>query len=377
MIENLGMLLSDDTGERDFLARRWPKPSRIALTPDRQTLLYQFDHPVKYAKADRKLVFAFLSLSGFPAERFADEVAEFARKYGVLQLCAAHEAPASHSADEYPELKHNVSDVPSPSADDVAGDISSDITPLTAPRPLRPRRIEGFHGRDTEDDEQAQRIYSESAEAQAHATETVCPARRDQSGMLAESIEAWRFWSRQAREMWNLTRSDDDGAEEPIAESILLCLASKDPREARGNVNSFRELTTRQRSLRLAQTAAALEDEPTRGKLLNALLNRWLNIAGAQLRVVSGQNNHPALSILPVRESGWLFTSIATQITFLAAGARRLLTCSSCGMPYMPKYLPRSGKRTYCPKCGRKAALRDAQASWRERKGKGKKAGSA
>jgi hypothetical protein len=378
LLGNLHLLFSgaDEIEERGVLLKRWPKPAFVELAPDRRTLLYRFTKPLKYAKADRSLVTDFLKLGGYPPEAFPDEVLRYARRWGPLQLCRRHERPASHgpepSEERSPDDPGN--NIRVPSKEDVIDDDDS-------PREYRLSTV---------------RRSGDGAPADTYeAASPTCPLDRDGAGRFVESLDAWRFWSRQAREVWKLIPRGNVEAEEVVPESGWLHLASVDPPTWRGHQNSLKDLTAlglhpappdmnqaewnqkrnrlieRRQRQQLARIATTLEDDPKRGKLLRALLNRWLDLAGAELRVAE-QDNRPSLTIVPAREGGWLFTSLVTQITFLAAGTRRWLTCSGCGKPYVPKNVPRSGKHTYCQKCGRKAALRDAQARWREKHGKKK-----
>ena len=62
-----------------------------------------------------------------------------------------------------------------------------------------------------------------------------------------------------------------------------------------------------------------------------------------------------------------LLAVLGLELLFQATRTKRLLTCSSCGRPYSPKRLPTRGERTYCSKCGIRAARRDAAVRWRKK----------
>jgi hypothetical protein len=62
------------------------------------------------------------------------------------------------------------------------------------------------------------------------------------------------------------------------------------------------------------------------------------------------------------------FGVLGIQIMQAVARTQGLATCSGCGIPYMREgRRPQLGRRNYCPSCGTRAALRDAQ---RERRAK-------
>ncbi len=43
-------------------------------------------------------------------------------------------------------------------------------------------------------------------------------------------------------------------------------------------------------------------------------------------------------------------------------------TCCACGVVFQPKRPPAAGRSSYCPSCGKKAALRDAARRYRAKK---------
>jgi len=62
------------------------------------------------------------------------------------------------------------------------------------------------------------------------------------------------------------------------------------------------------------------------------------------------------------------FGVLGIQLMEAITRSQGLSTCSGCGIPYMREgRRPQRGRRNYCPSCGTKAALRDAQ---RERRSK-------
>jgi hypothetical protein len=97
-------------------------------------------------------------------------------------------------------------------------------------------------------------------------------------------------------------------------------------------------------------------------------LNAWLEIISFRqgLRITPDERAEFVLSISP-QDFSQLLAVLSLELLFQVTGAKRLLTCSSCGSPYIPKRLPTRGERTYCLTCGTRAALRDAGARWRKR----------
>jgi DNA-directed RNA polymerase subunit RPC12/RpoP len=63
------------------------------------------------------------------------------------------------------------------------------------------------------------------------------------------------------------------------------------------------------------------------------------------------------------------FGEIGVQIMQAVSNAQGLTICSGCGRAYMRKgRKPQEGRRNYCPECGTRAALKDAQRQRRARK---------
>jgi hypothetical protein len=65
---------------------------------------------------------------------------------------------------------------------------------------------------------------------------------------------------------------------------------------------------------------------------------------------------------------GGVIGELGLQILQAVTNSSRLAVCSGCGLPYLRQgRRPQEGRRNYCPDCGVRAALRDAQ---RERRAK-------
>jgi predicted RNA-binding Zn-ribbon protein involved in translation (DUF1610 family) len=94
--------------------------------------------------------------------------------------------------------------------------------------------------------------------------------------------------------------------------------------------------------------------------VLSSDLDTWLDMAPLALRFRHAAGDPPELGLVPVNPLSALSAMIAAQVALAAHGSADLLVCSDCGQPYFPHQRPATGKHSYCPKCGRAAALRRA-----------------
>lgn|GEM_PF-2992011 len=62
-----------------------------------------------------------------------------------------------------------------------------------------------------------------------------------------------------------------------------------------------------------------------------------------------------------------LGSALALQLMTLACQSKGIAICSSCGRPFPPKRRPNPTRESYCPKCGIRAAWRDAQRRRRQK----------
>ena len=69
---------------------------------------------------------------------------------------------------------------------------------------------------------------------------------------------------------------------------------------------------------------------------------------------------------MEIAYNGCLLAAIALQLALTVAGARTLFTCSGCGMAYIRARAAKSGQANFCPQCGPREALR--QADYRRRR---------
>ncbi len=122
------------------------------------------------------------------------------------------------------------------------------------------------------------------------------------------------------------------------------------------------------RNLLLAANVARIagrESPDARRSGLNLLageLDQWLTLAPMQVRFIVRQGR-PSISLVPRNPISALSAVLAAQVCFAASASKDLLLCANCGRPYFPKRKPpREGTRTYCPRCGVKAAWRSSSA---------------
>lgn len=101
-------------------------------------------------------------------------------------------------------------------------------------------------------------------------------------------------------------------------------------------------------------------------RFLSLCLNSWLEIISFRpgLNITKDGRAEFGLSISQ-HDFSQLLAVIGLELLLRVTKANRLMICSSCGSPYIPKRRPTRGDRTYCSACGVRAASRDAATDWR------------
>src|SRR5262249_9605627 len=79
---------------RETLTETWPIPTGLELDRTGEFLRYRIHRPARYTSPTRDLLDQFTGLVDLE-ER---DVLAFAKRWGVLGLCAVHNRPASHPA---------------------------------------------------------------------------------------------------------------------------------------------------------------------------------------------------------------------------------------------------------------------------------------
>jgi len=104
---------------------------------------------------------------------------------------------------------------------------------------------------------------------------------------------------------------------------------------------------------------------------LSQCVQAWLDAADIRPRLTwSERENSYQISWEPSKP--WypnLFAHIAMELMLSVANVERLAICSGCGIPYPSsrKKRPAESRRSFCPDCGRKAAVRLAVRRFREK----------
>jgi hypothetical protein len=134
----------------------------------------------------------------------------------------------------------------------------------------------------------------------------------------------------------------------------------------------WRRATVLSEPLRLWRAYSQLAKELLVAKLdrstLAQTLDHWLSLAPVRASCLLDKRGRLALRLEPSQPLSALFAVLGLQVFFARSGTGSLLICSSCGRPYLPKRLPRTGTHTYCLDCGIKAAQRQASRDYYRRK---------
>lgn len=98
---------------------------------------------------------------------------------------------------------------------------------------------------------------------------------------------------------------------------------------------------------------------------LGDLVSEWMRV-GAVLPYLDWNARDPAFTF-----RAGTFGVIGVQILQAVSRAHEIAFCSSCSRPYLRQgRKPQAGRRNYCPDCGPRAWLRDAQRDYQARKRK-------
>lgn len=164
------------------------------------------------------------------------------------------------------------------------------------------------------------------------------------SAYYREPLDRWFFFARAARAILNVAAAFQAGQQPPPE-----LLAVLDRWIAMGFLAGLDQ-------------PADFGDMPLPMRLQFAV-NLWLAVGGVHPEI-STEKDPPEI----VFKVG-TFGAIGMQIMQAVSRTQGIALCSSCGTPY-PRHGRRvqAGRRNYCDKCGRPAALRDAQRNYAIRK---------
>ena len=165
-------------------------------------------------------------------------------------------------------------------------------------------------------------------------------------GRYEEAIETWRELATRARATLDVAASIQKG---------------EHPREEDWDTLAPWYYVWRTR----AKGATAPRRRAAEKQQLADVLNAWLRLAEVRPSF-SWQAGINFTNLEGVDEGSIsLLGVLALQMVRAVAQARKIATCSGCGATYLRKREAPKGRANYCPRCGIKAAWRDAQARLR------------
>lgn len=277
--------------------------------------------PMRDRKVGTGVLEQFVKLAEAPAEAIRD----YARRWGVLQLCA-HGLPASHTRGSHQrETRVNFT----PPSDVLEGAVRRyGAQPAWLPHVGRA-------------------LNAWADEAGVFGCRPLRVSDGDglpQRALFWEPLDPWRLFARHALAILRIADRLKEGRVGLPAD--WACIAGDASWSRRQSVDGDR---------------LALE----------RLVNEWL-VLGNVRPSMRWQSRS-----VDVRLAGPnLFSVIALQLAFAVAGAEGLVVCSGCGAAYAPttanrKRRPKAGQNNYCPRC-RKSGVpeRNAQRASRARRAK-------
>jgi hypothetical protein len=114
----------------------------------------------------------------------------------------------------------------------------------------------------------------------------------------------------------------------------------------------------------LAGGDLSLEEELESDRIdLGIAISAWLRMAAITIDV-RWLERRPNVSLIGAP----LFGALGVQLMLALTRSDGLAICTSCGEPYVPKRRPSRSRRNYCGSCGRTAAIRDAAREFRRRR---------
>lgn len=165
--------------------------------------------------------------------------------------------------------------------------------------------------------------------------------QRGRNGRFVEPAERWRENAARARAVLNAIAQFSKSGK--VSDQTLIML---DPR--------------------LADSAGALRKARKVGwSFIEGWVGIWLGASRMRPRIIYDRRSKRFHVRLRGRPG--LPSALALQLMTLAAQSKGIAICSSCALPFQPKRRPSPTRESYCPKCGIKAAWRDAQRRRRQK----------
>jgi predicted RNA-binding Zn-ribbon protein involved in translation (DUF1610 family) len=154
-------------------------------------------------------------------------------------------------------------------------------------------------------------------------------------GSFVEPVERWREYARHARALLNaIAQFSSSGM---VSDQTLVALNPK-----------------------LARSRAALRQvRKAAWSSIGLWTERWLRAARVRPELLYDRSSKRFE--IRLRGRPGLASLLALQLLTLSGRSKGIAICSSCAIPFAPKRRPTAGRASYCPKCGTRAAWRDAQ----------------
>lgn len=191
----------------------------------------------------------------------------------------------------------------------------------------------------------------------AHQT---LPASAGMTLPRSEPLAAWRYYSRRARAVLNIAAHLQQGKCGHASDWAALDAVAD-------RIGPVAMAEIERRGLLALYATVGCPQEPkaslaSRRRFLAWELMLWLELTRPSLTLKANQDSWQ----MEIAYNGCLLAAIALQLALTVAGARTLFTCSGCGMAYIRARAAKSGQANFCPQCGPREALR--QADYRRRR---------
>lgn len=285
--------------------------------------------------ADVQMLNDFIGLADRPAER----IRNFARRWGVLQICR-HDLPATHNLPTY-------------SLERRPGEEGPGGNPGAPADPAEWKLLDPAEWQPVDPD---------------WGKPSGCDARKlpEDPRWYWEAIARWREYAREARTMLLVAKTLHDG--QPVRREDWASIGLDIP--------DYHD-----------PHSAALARQQERNHLAG-LVTQWLTWGGirpvvqwgvqAERKRPNGRKVEFARPHIELDPQG-LFGVLALQLMTALSRVDGIAFCSACGKPYMPKRKPAAGRRSFCNNetCRLRAAWRLAKRDERIRKRQPKKKAEA